>query len=77
MSQAPLTTRSGKEEENVANHRSPGRWFAVQNLKLMVAYITLNYEIEHIGKRPESVVFGDANLPSMSTCIKVWRRKRA
>ncbi|KAF6232554.1 hypothetical protein HO173_009222 [Letharia columbiana] len=55
----------------------PGRWFAVQNLKLMVAYITLNYEIQPIAKRPESIVFGDANVPSMSACIKVRRRRRA
>ncbi|CAF9931029.1 MAG: hypothetical protein ALECFALPRED_004781 [Alectoria fallacina] len=55
----------------------PGRWFAVQNLKLMIAYITLKYEIEPISKRPESVVFGDANVPSMSTSIKVRRRTRA
>ncbi|KAL9134254.1 MAG: hypothetical protein Q9175_004568 [Cornicularia normoerica] len=55
----------------------PGRWFAVQNLKLMIAYITLNYEIQPIDKRPESLVFGDANVPSMSACIKVRRRRRA
>ena len=57
--------------------RSPGRWFAVQNLKLMIAYITLHYEIQPIDKRPESLVFGDANVPSMSACIKVRRRRRA
>lgn len=57
--------------------RSPGRWFAVQNMKLMIAYITLNYDIQAIDKRPPSTVFGDANIPSMSACITVRRRADA
>lgn len=56
---------------------SPGRWFAVQNMKLMVAYITLNYDIQSIDKRPPSTVFGDANIPSMSAYIRVRRRTNA
>lgn len=53
---------------------SPGRWFAVQNMKIMIAYITLNYDMQSIGKRPPSTVFGDANIPSLSACMKVRRR---
>lgn len=54
-------------------HHSPGRWFAVQNLKLMIAYIALNYDIQPVEKRPPSIIIGDANIPSFSYCIKVRR----
>ena len=68
-----------KKQSNIADHlhynRSPGRWSAVQNLQLMIAYITLNYEIQPIAKGPESVVLGDANVTSMSNCIKIGRRR--
>ena len=71
-----FTTQSCKDaNKTLLTGCSPGRWFAVQNLKLAIAYITFNYGIKPIGKRPESVVFGDANVPSASTCIKVRRRK--
>lgn len=56
--------------------RSPGRWFAVRSLKVMIAYITLNYDIEPIDKQPACTVIGDAKVPSFSYCIKVRRRKR-
>ncbi len=55
---------------------SPGRWFATQNLKLMIAYITLKYDIQPIGERPTTTVIGDANIPSMTACMKVRRHTR-
>jgi len=42
----------------------------------MIAYITLNYDIEPIDKQPACTVIGDAKVPSFSYCIKVRRRKR-
>ena len=56
---------------------SPGRWFAAHLLKLLVAYTTLNYEIQPIAKRPQNTVFGDSIVPSWGRRIKVRRRKHA
>lgn len=56
-------------------YQSPGRWFAVRLLKLMVAYITLHYHIEPLAQRPKNFAFGDANIPSFTTKIRVRRRK--
>ncbi|KAL8797974.1 MAG: hypothetical protein Q9182_007066 [Xanthomendoza sp. 2 TL-2023] len=53
----------------------PGRWFAGHILQLMVAYITLNYDIQPLGHRPVNLVFGDSIFPPRGTTIKVRRRK--
>ncbi|KAI4247128.1 MAG: hypothetical protein L6R42_009709 [Xanthoria sp. 1 TBL-2021] len=58
-------------------HACPGRWFAVQLLKILLAYITTNYDIEATGPQPEAKVIGDAALPPTSATIRVRRRKQA
>jgi cytochrome P450 len=55
----------------------PGRWFAIRLLKLMIAYITVHYDIKPLAHRPQSFSFGDANIPSFSTKITVRRRKQS
>lgn len=55
---------------------SPGRWLVSQTLKLLIAYITLNYDIQPLDKRPPNTVFADTNIPSFSTRIKVRRMKQ-
>lgn len=57
-------------------HACPGRWFAVQLLKILLAHITLNYEIEATGPQPKTKVIGDAALPPTSATIRVRRRKQ-
>ncbi|KAL8871199.1 MAG: hypothetical protein Q9174_002918 [Haloplaca sp. 1 TL-2023] len=57
-------------------HACPGRWFAVQLLKILLAYITINYDIEAIGPRSEAKVIGDAALPPTSATIRVRRKKQ-
>ncbi|CZT52285.1 uncharacterized protein RSE6_13584 [Rhynchosporium secalis] len=57
-------------------HACPGRWFAVQVLKIMMAYMILNYDIEHDNPRPQTRVIGDAALPPISATIRVRRRRR-
>ena len=54
---------------------SSGRWFAAHLLKLMVAYITLHYDIQPLQSRPANQIFGDTLVPSTSTTLKVRRRK--
>lgn len=56
---------------------SPGRWFAVQLLKILLAYITINYDVEAIGPQPEAKVIGDAAMPPTSATIRVRRRKQS
>ena len=55
---------------------SAGRWFATQQLKLLIAYVTLNYDIEPTQRR-RYFVFGDNTWLDRSLCIRVRRRKRS
>ena len=57
-------------------HDSPGRFFAANEIKTMMAYLLLNYDIKFAeeGRRPANIRFGPENLPSMSA--KVLFRKR-
>ena len=57
-------------------HDSPGRFFAANEIKTMMAYLLLNYDIKFAeeGRRPANIRFGPANLPS--TSAKVLLRKR-
>lgn len=57
-------------------HCSPGRWVATQELKLLIAYVTINYDIEPMEKRLQNVVFGEDTWPSHSARIRVRRRKQ-
>ena len=56
---------------------SPGRWLVSQILKLLMAYITLHYDIQPLDKRPPNTVFADTNIPNISATIRVRRRKCA
>ena len=56
---------------------SPGRFFAANELKIMLAYLVLNYDIkfEEEGKRPANIRFGPADLPSHSAQV-LFRKRR-
>ncbi|KAH9884927.1 cytochrome P450 [Cubamyces lactineus] len=58
-------------------HACPGRFFAANELKIMLAYLVLNYDIkfEEEGKRPPNIRFGPANLPSHSAVVLFRKRK--
>ena len=56
---------------------SPGRWLATLMLKMISAYVFLNYDIEATAPPASMRVIGDAVLPPMSATIKVRRRKAA
>ncbi|KAL8826944.1 MAG: hypothetical protein Q9170_007211, partial [Blastenia crenularia] len=56
-------------------HACPGRWFAVQLLKILLADLTMNYDIEPTGPQPKTKVIGDAALPPTSATIRVRKRK--
>ncbi|KAI1765975.1 cytochrome P450 [Hypoxylon sp. FL1150] len=58
-------------------HACPGRFFASSELKLMLAYIIMNYDIEQLEQRPSNFWFGMNRLPPMKATIRVRRRKMA
>lgn len=55
-------------------HACPGRFFASSELKLMLAYIVLNYDFEIQEKRPENFWFGMNRVPPMKATINIKRR---
>lgn len=54
---------------------SPGRWFVAHQMKLLLAYIALNYDIQPIERRPLNRIFGDSILPPTSATMTVKRRE--
>jgi hypothetical protein len=54
---------------------SPGRFFASHVLKLMVAYIVMNYDVEPIPVRPLNSELVGSVVPSRTATLKVRRRK--
>ena len=59
--------------------RSPGRFFAANELKTMMAHLVLHYDVKfaHEGQRPPNVRFGPADLPSHSAKVLFRRRRSA
>ncbi|EJD07678.1 cytochrome P450 [Fomitiporia mediterranea MF3/22] len=57
-------------------HACPGRFFAVNELKAMMAFIVLNYDVkfENDGARPDNMYFGKNVIPN--PMAKVLIRKR-
>lgn len=55
-------------------HACPGRFFAANELKLLLAYMVLNYDIELQETRPESPWVGQVMLPPMKAKIRIRRR---
>ncbi|KAI2621684.1 cytochrome P450 [Hypoxylon sp. NC1633] len=58
-------------------HACPGRFFAASELKLMLAYIVMNYDFdfETSRGRPENFWFGMNRIPPMKATIRVRRRR--
>ncbi|KAE8377154.1 cytochrome P450 [Aspergillus bertholletiae] len=54
-------------------HACPGRWFSFQIMKIVIAYLVINYDIEPLEKRPDNIVFADLNIPHLSHVIRVKR----
>ncbi|KAI0756436.1 cytochrome P450, partial [Daedaleopsis nitida] len=61
-------------------HACPGRFFAAIELKAVLAYVVLHYDVrleaDAQGRRPENVRVGPANLPSMTAKVLFRRRQR-
>ncbi|KAK8079169.1 hypothetical protein PG994_002976 [Apiospora phragmitis] len=55
-------------------HACPGRFFASTELKLVLAYVLLHYDIEHLEQRPSNTWFSTSRLPPMKATLKMTRR---
>lgn len=58
-------------------HACPGRFFAANELKLLLAYMVLNYDFEHIKSRPESKWYGPNKVPPLTATIRIRKRESA
>ncbi|TVY15730.1 Cytochrome P450 monooxygenase tenB, partial [Lachnellula arida] len=56
-------------------HACPGRYFASQQLKLVLAYIALNYHIKPIERRPDNNWFVGSQGPPLGDKISIRRRE--
>ena len=57
-------------------HACPGRHLVAVQVKLMLMYMTMNYDIEPLPVRPAHKWFASAKIPSKHTSIRI-RRKQA
>ncbi|KAI0800573.1 cytochrome P450 [Fomes fomentarius] len=58
-------------------HACPGRFFAANELKAMLAYIVVNYDLQlpNEGPRPENIYFGANVIPNPSGEVMFRKRK--
>ncbi|KAM4065656.1 cytochrome p450 [Hirsutella rhossiliensis] len=52
-------------------HACPGRWYSFHVMKVVIAYLLVNYEIEPLEKRPSNTIFADINVPPMAPIIRM------
>lgn len=53
---------------------SPGRFFVAHELKMVIAYLVLNYDIKPLAERPATKWIGMNIIPAVDTRIEVRRR---
>lgn len=58
----------------LGRHACPGRFFVSLELKILLAYMVMNYEVEPLPTRPPNTWFGQNNLPPFKATIRVRRR---
>ncbi|OMP81510.1 Ent-kaurene oxidase [Diplodia seriata] len=57
-------------------HTCPGRFFAANVMKLVLAHVAMEYDIRPLEKRPENVTISDVSVPPGKARIEVRRRER-
>ncbi|PPJ51477.1 hypothetical protein CBER1_09225 [Cercospora berteroae] len=58
----------------MGRHACPGRFFAQQELKLLVAFLVMHYDVEPLPERPQNINMGGSGAPPSNATIKVRRR---
>ena len=56
-------------------HACPGRFFAMHEMKLMVAHIVTTYEVERMKERPPMDHLMELKYPAIKTLIRVRRKE--
>lgn len=59
----------------LGKHACPGRFFAVQSMKLMLGYLVTRYDIEPCVKPPKMIEIGEGAIPSSKTLLRLRRRR--
>jgi cytochrome P450 len=54
----------------------PGRFFASNEIKMMLAYMLLHYDIEHLAERPRNTWIVQNRIPPMKATLKIKRVSR-
>ncbi|RGP78404.1 hypothetical protein FLONG3_3540 [Fusarium longipes] len=54
----------------------PGRFFASNEIKMMLAYMLLNYDIEHLAERPHNTWIVQNRIPPMKATLRIKRVSR-
>ncbi|KAF7297355.1 hypothetical protein MIND_00969000 [Mycena indigotica] len=58
-------------------HACPGRFFAANNIKLILAHILLHYEIQPFAKREPNISLGDISVVPVHAKMMIRRRVKA
>lgn len=61
----------------MGKHACPGRFFASNTLKITLAYVLMNYDLEKLPERPANFTFGFGLLPPFKGKIRFKRRKES
>lgn len=72
---AMVSTNEEFHSFGLGKHACPGRFFAANELKLLLAYMVMNYDIEPLKERPGNTWVGTTMLPPTKACINVRRRE--
>ncbi|KAI1063802.1 hypothetical protein LB506_005617 [Fusarium annulatum] len=55
----------------------PGRFFASNEIKMLLAHILLYYDIEHLTERPRNTWIAQNRIPPMKATLRIRRRTRS
>ena len=55
-------------------HACPGRFFAANQLKLLLATFVMNYDVKPLASRPPNTPLGDVMIPPIKATMFVRRR---
>ncbi|KXT18658.1 hypothetical protein AC579_2685 [Pseudocercospora musae] len=74
QSQSFVTTSQDFLPFGHGRHACPGRFFIQQELKMLFAYMLMNYDVQHLPERPPNFVWGPIHTPPPKTTLQVRRK---
>jgi len=60
----------------LGGHACPGRYFAVDEIKILLAYLIGNYDVERLAKRPENMAINENWVPHGKITMRIRRKGR-